>query len=144
MLAILGYIGAFVSFLVVTFVPFFVKKFGAYIVKSTIQKTASIIVIGLNISFFSAVLVFISETYTRFKGVIDIINNAKVSGSEASSVFSCFLNLLHASGIASGFNSAFSFLITVVIFFFIRAAYAITLKSAKTVSDEISKNLKLI
>ena len=96
---------------------------------------------ALRKSFATAVLVFISETYTRFNEVIGVINNAdsNISGGQASDVFGCFLNLMHVSGLASGFNSAFSFGISVLIFFFLRGAYSIAVKSASAISNEVAK-----
>lgn len=146
MFQVLAFIGSGIFYLIKKFFPFLIKKFGAIAVKFGIQKVISLIVIGLNIAFFTAVLLFISETYTQLKGVFAIINNASssISGGEASAAFSCFLNLMHVSGIAAGFNSAFSFGISVLVFFFLRSAYKIAVSSAKIVSDELSKTLKTL
>ena len=128
---------------------YLLKKFGIGAVKLFIQKAASVIVIGVTISFYASVIVFISETITQFRQVLAIINNpsaSTVSTSTAQSreLLSCFINLYYASGMASGLNSAFSFFIVVVFFFFTRALYSMTQKSLKIISDEISKSLKLV
>ncbi|WP_457744114.1 hypothetical protein, partial [Sulfurimonas sp.] len=96
-------------------------------------------------AFYSSVIIFISQTYTIFRNFVSILNNpsSQVTGS-GSEYFSCFLNLLHASGIAAGFNAAFSFGLSVLIFFMLRGLYAITQKTLKMISDEVAKNLKLI
>jgi len=138
-------IGTGIMVLIQKFFPFLIKKFGFNAIKFGIQKIASVAVVLLTIAFYSAVIIFISETYTQFKAVLEIINTPTASmGGEASSSFSCFLNLLNASGVSAGFNSAFSFFVSVMIFFFTRGLYSITSKSLKIVSDEISKSIKLI
>jgi len=146
MFAAISWIGSAIAFVVKKFFPFIIKKFGAYAVKGAIQKAVSAIVILITLSFYAAVLVFISETYTQFKAVLAILNDpsSTVGGGDAGTYFNCFLNLMQSSGISNGFNSAFSFGISVFIFFFLRASYSMALKAAKTVSDEVSKNLKLI
>jgi hypothetical protein len=82
-----------------------------------------------------------------FRSFVDILNNPAAStlGSGAGSKYlACFMNLLNASGIAAGFNAAFSFGMSVLIFFFLRGLYSITQKTVKIISDEVSKSLKLI
>lgn len=129
------------------FLPFLVKKFGLGAVKFGIQKAASVVVVLVTVAFYSAFIVFISESFTRFKALIDLFNhpaaNSGISGQSAE-YFSCFLNLLQVSGIASGFNSAMSFGMVVLIFFFTRGLYSATIKALKIVSDEISKSTKLV
>lgn len=138
-------IGTGLMFIIQKFFPFLIKKFGLGAIKFGIQKTASVAVVVVTIAFYSAVLIFISETYTQFKVVIDIINSSSTSMSgDSAKYFSCFLYLLDVSGISAGFNSAFSFFVSVMLFFFTRGLYSITSKSLKIVSDEISKSTKLI
>jgi len=141
----LGFIGSGIWWLVQTFFPFLIKKFGLVAVKTAIQKSISALVVLITVSFFGLIIIFISQIYTRFREVISIMNepSSHLSGVSAD-YFSCFLNLMHVSGIADGFNSAFSFGMSVLIFFMLKALYSITLKTAKTISDEVSKSLKLV
>jgi len=144
-ISILGGIGTAVQFVIRKFFPFIIKKFGLGAVKFSIQKSASIAVVLVTVAFYGSVIIFISETYTMFHFIIDKINNPMNGmGGEAASKFSCFLYLFAASGIKSGFTSAFSFFVSVMIFFFTRGLYSLTQKSLKIVSDEISKSTKLI
>ena len=143
-------LGSFIAFLIKKFFPAFIKKFGMGVVKSAIQKVASSAVILMTVTFYGAVIVFISETYTQLKFIIEIINSPSTSNKissmsgESGNLIQCFLNLLHVSGIANGFNSAFSFFMSVLLFFLMRGLYKITRDSLVIVSDEIAKNLKLI
>ena len=129
------------------FFPFLIKKYGAGAVKLVIQKSISVLVIGVTISFYGAVIIFISETYTRFKFLIEMFNNpiglGGLSGQSAE-YFSCFLNLLRASGISDGLESAFSFAMSVFVFFFLHSLYKITRKSLVIISNEVQSQLKLI
>ena len=136
-----------IIFLFKKFLPYIAKKFGLGAIKFGLQKTASVAVVAVTVAFYTAFLVFISETYTQFKDLIDLFNNpTSYGGMSATSThyFSCFLHLLNVSGIASGFNAAFSFGMTVLLFFFTRAFYTATIKALKIVSDEMSKATKLI
>jgi len=142
-----SFFGAFVWWLVQKFFPFLIKKFGAAVVKFGIQKTISVVVVLVTVAFYGAVVVFISETYTIFRNFVAILNDpasSTLGGGSGSEYLSCFMNLLHASGIAAGFNAAFSFGISVLIFFFLRGLYSITQKSLKVISDEVAKSLKLV
>lgn len=142
---ILASIATGVMWLIQKFFPFLIKKFGLGAIKFGIQKTASVAVVLVTLSFYSAVIIFISETYSVFNDVLNTINSptSGMSGS-SSEKFSCFLFLLDVSGIKSGFNSAFSFFVTVMLFFFTRGLYSLTVKSLKIVSDEINKATRLI
>ncbi|WP_373002613.1 hypothetical protein [Sulfurimonas sp.] len=138
-------IGTGLMFIIQKFFPFLIKKFGLGAVKFGLQKTASVAVVLIYVAFFGAVVIFISETYTQFNVVIDLINNPTSSMSgDSAKYFSCFLYLLNVSGIASGFNSAFSFFISVMIFFFTRGLYSIATKSMKAVSDELNKVWRVV
>ena len=141
---IITVIGTAIWWLIQKFFPFLIKKFGLGTVKMAIQKSISAVLILVTISFYGAVIVFISETYTRFRFLLEVINNPSNAGFGNSQYLSCFYSLLQSSGIAAGFNSAFAFGISVFIFFFLRGLYALTIKTLKLVSDEISKSLKLI
>jgi len=145
LISLLASLASAVMWIIQKFFPFLIKKFGLGAVKFGIQKAASIAVVLVTVSFYASVIIFISETYTMFHFVIDKISNpmSGMSG-DASAKFSCFLYLLSASGIKSGLTSAFSFFISVMIFFFSRGLYSLTIKSLKIVSDEISKATKLI
>ena len=145
---IIAGIGSVLWWVIQKFFPYIIEKFSIKVVKGAIQKTISVLVIMVSISFYGAVIVFISQTYTMFRNFIAILNNPASSssvlgGGSGSQYLACFMNLLHASGIAAGFNAAFSFGISVLIFFFLRGLYSITQKTTKLISDEVSKNLKL-
>lgn len=149
MFSALAWIGSAIGFIIQKFFPYLIKRFGLTSVKLAIQKTASSIVILVTIAFYGAVVVFISETYSQFKIFIEILNNPSssqiISSNEQSTqILGCVMNLITVSGIASGFNSAFSFGMTILIFFFFNGAYKITQSSASIISKEISNNLKLI
>ena len=140
-------LGSVIWWVVQKFFPFLIKKFGLMAVKGGIQKIISALVILVSVAFYGAVIVFISQTYTIFKDFVAILNNPAASslgGGAGSKYLECFMNLLNASGIAAGFNAAFSFGISVLIFFFLRGLYSITQKTTKIISDEVSKSLKLI
>ena len=140
-------IGAFIWWVVQKFLPFIIKKFGVIVVKSGIQKTISALVILITVAFYVAVFKFISDTYTMFRSVVAVLNDPTANalgGGAGSQYLSCFMNLLHASGIAAGFNAAASFGISVLIFFFLRGLYAFSLKISRAISDEVSKSLKLV
>lgn len=145
-LVLVNVIVSVVMFLVQKFLPFLIKKFGLGAVKFGIQKAASVAVVLTTVAFYAAFIIFISETVTQFKSLIGLFNNPASSGisGKSAELFSCFLNLLHVSGIANGFNSAMSFGIAVLIFFFTRGLYGATIKALKIVSDEINKSTKLI
>lgn len=146
MIAAIIWIANAIGFILIQFFPFLIKKFGVGAVKIGIQKGISVLLVLTSISFYGLVLTFISETYTVFKSFIVILNNpmSSVSGGQASEAFGCFLNLLHASGIASGFNSAFSVLVSILIFFFTNMAYRSTIRVMKVVSEEVNKSLVLV
>jgi len=139
-----GFIGSGLSWLFQKFFPFLVKKYGLGAAKALTQKAISALLVSTAIAFYSAVFIFISETYTRFRFLLEVISNPTAAGFGSSSELSCFYYLLEVSGISAGFNSAFAFAISVFIFFFFRGFYSITVKTLKTISDEISKSLKLI
>ncbi len=144
---ILVMIGSAVWWLIQKFLPFLIKKFGAGAVKLGIQKTISALLVLVTVAFYAATIIFISQTYTMFRSVVAILNNPTANalgGGSGSEYLSCFMNLLHASGIAAGFNAAASFGISVLIFFFLRGLYAFTLKISRAISDEVSKSLKLV
>ena len=142
---IFTYLAAFVWWVVQKFLPFIIKKYGAGTIKFAIQKVASALLILVTVTFYAAAIVFISDTYTMFRDFVAILNNPAASsfgGGAGSKYLECFMNLLHASGIAAGFNAAFSFGISVLIFFFLRGLYSITQKTVKYISDEVAKSLK--
>ena len=139
-------LGSGIWWLVQKFFPYLVKKFGVAAVKFAIQKSISYLLVATTIAFYVAVIIFLNETFTQFREFMTLFSNPSqyVQGQEATKYFSCFLNLLHVSGIASGFNSAFNFGISVFVFFFFRGMYRITISTLKILSDEIQKSLKLI
>ena len=137
-------IGTGIWWIIQKFFPFLVKKFGLSTVKMAIQKAISAVLILVTIAFYGSVIVFISETYTRFRFLLDVISNPSSAGFGDSQYLSCFYYLLQVSGISAGFNSAFAFGISVFVFFFLRGLYALTIKTLKLISDEVSKSLKLI
>jgi hypothetical protein len=144
---IITMIGTALWWVIQKFFPYIIKKFGILSVKAAIQKTISALVILITVAFFGAVLFFISQTYTIFRQFVAVLNNPAstgLGGGAGSEYLSCFMNLLHASGIADGFNAAFSFGISVLIFFFLRGLYSIALKTTKIISDEVAKSLKLV
>lgn len=139
-------IGALIAYIATGFlwfftiaVPWVIKKIGLAVVKGGIQKAASATVYLIVSAFVVLVFNFIHSVYVEFLNVLDIINNSP--SSDPTGLLSCFFNLMYVSGIAQGFNSAMSFGISVLIFFFLRAMYGIATKISKIVSDEIGKNL---
>lgn len=143
--AVIGFVAQFIWWLIQKWFPYIIKKFGIGSVKFAIQKTIQVLLITTTIAFFGMVIVFINDAFTIFRQVVELLNNpgANLSG-ESASYFSCFLNLLSVSGIASGFNSAASFGISVLIFIFLRGAYTIAIKALKTINEELYKSLKLV
>jgi hypothetical protein len=142
---IVTFIGTLVFWLVKKYFPYLLKKFGIGTVKFAIQKIITALLVIVTVTFYGMVIVFISETYTVFRDFIGILDNPSSAGLGTGGVeFSCFLNLLHSSGIAAGFNAAFSFGISVFIFFFFNGAYHIAIDTLKILSDELSKSLKLV
>jgi len=144
-IAIIGFIAQFIWWLIQKWFPYLIKKFGIGSVKFAIQKTIQVLLISVTISFYAMVIIFINDAFTIFRQIVDLINNpgASLTG-ESSDLFSCFLNLLSVSGIASGFNSAASFGISVLVFIFLRGLYTISLKALKTINEELHKSLKLV
>jgi len=144
-IAVIGFVAQFIWWLIQKWFPYLIKKFGIGSVKFAIQKTIQVLLITTTIAFFGMVIVFINDAFTIFRQVVELLNNpgANLSG-ESASYFSCFLNLLSVSGIASGFNSAASFGISVLIFIFLRGAYTIAIKALKTINEELYKSLKLV
>jgi len=142
---ILTFVGTVLFWFVKKFFPFLIKKFGLLSVKMAIQKTVSAFLIVVIVAFFGFFVIFLSNVYTEFRNLILLLNNPSsfISGS-ALEYFNCFLNLLHTSGIASGFTSAFSFGMSVFIFFFLRGLYSTTIKVVRSISDEVHKNLSLL
>jgi len=142
-------VGSAIWWVVKTFFPYLIKRFGIGTVKFFIQKSISAILILMTGVFFFAVLAFISKTYTIFKNFTMLLNNPAHSALATSSprgveIINCFMNLLHASGIATGLNAAFAFGISVLIFIFLYALYTTSLRVVKLISDEVSKSLRLV
>ena len=136
-----------IFWLIKKFFPFIIKKYGLGAVKFAIQKSITAFLVLTTVAFYASVIVFISNTFTVFRNFIAILQNPSSSSfmSGASSEYlSCFLYLLNASGIASGFNAAFSFGISVLIFMFMHKLYQVSVRTLKLISDEISKSLRLV
>ena len=138
-------IGSVLFWVVKKFFPTLIKKFGLGAVKYGIQNFISGIIIVITIAFWSAMVYFITESYSYFKQFLNLISNPTGQSQFGSSQYlECFMNLLQSSGIAAGFNSAIVFTLMILIFMFSLIVYRTALSSLKLVSDEVSKSLKLI
>ena len=128
------------------FLPKLIKKFGVGAVKFGIQKTVTALLVVTTVAFYTSVVVFISQTFTVFRNFIELLNNPSSSpfGGSGSSMIPCILSLLDASGISAGFNAAFSFGISVLIFLFLHKLYQVSVRALKIVSDELQKSLRLV
>lgn len=140
-------IGSVVWWMVQNFLPFLIKKYGISAVKFAIQKSISVLVVLVTVSFYFAVIVFISESYTQFRAIAAFFQDpaalsSKVGVSSGLDNWECFIYLFNTSGMAAGFNSAIHFGLTVFIFLFFRGLYGITQKTTVIISAEVSKMLK--
>lgn len=136
-------LGTAIFWLVETFFPYLLKKFGLAAVKFAIQKTVSALLIALIIAFWGVVTTFLVTFYGQFKDVMDIVSSpaSHVGGGVAGSYFSCFLTLLDASGFSSGFRSGIAVTISIFIFMITRVLYETAIYSLKLFSDELGKLL---
>ena len=128
------------------FLPFLIKKYGIGAVKFAIQKVVTGFLILTTVAFYASVIVFISNTFTVFRNFLDLLNNPAASsfGGNGASYIPCILYLLNVSGISAGFNAAFSFGLSVVVFMFLHKLYQISVRVLKIVSDELNKSLRLV
>lgn len=132
----IAWFGTAFTWLLKDFAPSILKRFGIGAITGVIQKAVSVIVIGLTVAFFGFTIYFISQVYSAFRNFLDYSSNL---GNGGDQWVSCFLNLLHASGIAQGVTMAMPFLMFVLVFYFGYAAYRIVLLVSKTISDETFK-----
>lgn len=140
-------IGSVVWWFVQKFLPFLIKKYGLGAVRFAIQKSISVLVVLVTVSFYFAVIVFISESYTQFRIIAAYFQDpaalsSKVGVSSGLGNWECFIYLFNTSGMAAGFNSAIHFGITVFIFFFFRSLYKITQKTTVIISAELSRLMR--
>lgn len=132
----IGWITTGLTWLFKTFLPDLAKKFGLGAITGLVQKAVSVVVITLTVSFFAFVVYFITTVYNAFRDFLSYTSSMSGSGDQYAS---CFLNLLHASGIAQGVQMSMPFLMMVLVFDFGYAAYRIVLFVTKTISDETFK-----
>lgn len=114
------------------------QKFGLGFIAGGVQSTISVAVVAFAVTFFGFVIFFISQMYSAFRNLITYISTMSAGGASGQ----CFLNLLHASGIASGVSMAMPFMMTVLVFYFGYALYKVTSGVLKTISDESSKTIE--
>jgi len=138
---ILVAVASAILWLVKKFFPMLIKKYGLGSVKFAIQKTISALLVATTVAFYTSVVVFISQTFTVFRNFIELLNDPSSSpfGGSGSSMIPCILSLLDASGISAGFNAAFSFGISVLIFLFLHKLYQVSVRALKILSDELQK-----
>lgn len=136
-------VGTAIYWVVETFFPFLLKKFGLAAVKFFIQKSISVLLLTTTLTFWGAFVVFIVGAYVQFKDLIVIISNpsSEVASGVAYSYFSCFLHLLDVSGFSSGFTAGFSFTIAIFVWMFSLTLYTTAIHTLKLFSDELSKLL---
>lgn len=134
----LGWFGGAFTWLIKEFIPTLAKKLGLGAITGVIQKGVSIAVIALVVSFFGFVIYFITTMYTAFRDFLSYLTNLPGGGEWGS----CFLNMLNASGVASGVNMAMPFLMSVLVFYFGYATYKVVIMVSKMISDETSKTIE--
>lgn len=129
--------GAF-TWLLKDFVPRIAKRLGLGAILGVIQKAVSAIVVTFVIAFFGIVINFAISMFNKFSEFITYLNGIGSTSSSAS----CLIRVMNASGITAGIQMAAPFYLSVLVFFFIYAAYRMFYTVAKTISDETSKTIE--
>lgn len=138
--SILGWFGTAFTWLLKEFLPKVAKRLGLGAVLGVIQKGVSFAVIAFIIVFFGVVINFALSMFSAFSNFLNYLSNIDQGGTWAS----CFIYMLNVSGIAAGIQMAMPFYLSVLVFFFIYAAYKIAFLVLKTVSDETSKTIESV
>jgi len=137
---LLSWFGTAFTWFLKEFLPKVAKRLGLGAILGIIQKTASFAVVAFVVIFFGVVINFALSMFSAFSNFINYLSNIDQGGTWAS----CFMYMLNVSGIAAGIQMAMPFYLSVLVFFFIYAAYKIAFLVLKTVSDETSKTIESV
>jgi hypothetical protein len=135
-----GWFGTAFSWFLKEFLPKIAKRLGLGAILGIIQKTVSLAVIALVVAFFGIVINFALSIFSAFSNFLNYLNNIHNGGTWAS----CFIHMMNVSGISAGIQMAMPFYLSVLVFFFIYAAYKIAFVVMKTISDETSKTIESV